>query len=326
MKRLMRYRIWLIVLLVLSVTGAYLFSTLQAGPAPKTRIICILKTTERNGFWNSLTEGIEAAIEEYDADVRITGPDEESDVEQQNEIIRNAVAEKPDVIVLAAIDSNLTMPAALEVKQAGIRLVLIDSGLEDHIEDAMVGTDNNRAGVRAGALIQRLMGKDGKLGIISFVKNSLTAIDREEGLKSAVGENNSNVYDTVYCDSDEQRAFELTTQLLNEHPDITVLAGLDQYSSAGAARAVAQLGLSGRVKVVGFDNSKEQIKYLEEGIYEGLVIQKAFNMGYLGIEAAVELVQGGHVPVNRDSGSVLVTKDNMYIGIYQKLLFPFQEE
>lgn len=124
------------------------------------------------------------------------------------------------------------------------------------------------------------------------MRNSLTAIDREEGLKSAVGEDNSNVYDTVYCDSDEQRAFELTTQLLNEHPDITVLAGLDQYSSAGAARAVAQLGLSGRVKVVGFDNSKEQIKYLEEGIYEGLVIQKAFNMGYLGIEAAVELAAG----------------------------------
>ena len=139
MKRLMRYRIWLIVLLVLSVTGAYLFSTLQAEPDPKMRIICILKTTERNGFWNSLTEGIEAAMEEYDADVRITGPDEESDVEQQNKIIRDAVAEKPDVIVLAAIDSNLTMPAALEVKQAGIKLVLIDSGLKDHIEDAMVG-------------------------------------------------------------------------------------------------------------------------------------------------------------------------------------------
>ena len=73
---------------------------------------------------------------------------------------------------------------------------------------------------------------------------------------------------------------------------------------------------------------KNRIESLEEGVSEGLVIQKAFNMGYLGgwREAAVELAQGGHVPMNRDSGSVLVTKDNMYIGIYQKLLFPFQEE
>ena len=54
--------------------------------------------------------------------------------------------------------------------------------------------------------------------------------------KRQVGEDNSNVYDTVYCDSDEQRAFELTTQLLNEHPDITVPVSythLDVYKRQG---------------------------------------------------------------------------------------------
>ena len=120
----MRYRIWLIVLLVLSVTGAYLFSTLQAEPDPKMRIICILKTTERNGFWNSLTEGIEAAMEEYDADVRITGPDEESDVEQQNKIIRDAVAEKPDVIVLDPPRDGIHPKALPKILSYGVNRIV----------------------------------------------------------------------------------------------------------------------------------------------------------------------------------------------------------
>ena len=67
----------------------------------------------------------------------------------------------------------------------------------------------------------------------------------------------------------------------------------------------------------------EEIQLLEEGIFDAIVIQKPFNMGYLGIETAVRAARGRDVETYVDSGSELITKENMYSEENQKLLFPF---
>ncbi len=134
------------------------------------------------------------------------------------------------------------------------------------------------------------------------------------------------IVEVEYCDSDYKKAEQLTKDMLKKHPDITVIAGLNQYASVWAGTAVKELGLEGSIKIIGFDNAREQIKYLEEGIYEAIVIQKAFNMGYLGVESAVKLIRGEKVKSEIDSGSTLITRDNMYSNLNQKLLFPFVEE
>ena len=77
--------------------------------------------------------------------------------------------------------------------------------------------------------------------------------------------------------------------------------------------------------MAGIDSSVEQIQLLEEGVYEALAIQKPFNMGYLGVETAVKLLEGEQVETYINSGSELVTKENMYTEENQKLLFPVAE-
>ena len=63
-----------------------------------------------------------------------------------------------------------------------------------------------------------------------------------------------------------------------------------------------------QVKVVGFDNSVEQIQLLEAGVFQGIVIQKPFNIGYLGVEQAVKAIEGYPMEYNLDSGCKLITK------------------
>ena len=131
------------------------------------------------------------------------------------------------------------------------------------------------------------------------------------------------IAEITYCDSDTEKAKELTKEMVKKHPDISVIAGLNQYASVGAGAAIKEMGLEKSIKVIGFDNATEQIKYLEEGIYEAIVIQKSFNMGYLGVESAIKLIKGKKTDRVIDSGSTLITKDNMYTSLNQKLLFPF---
>ena len=115
-------------------------------------------------------------------------------------------------------------------------------------------------------------------------------------------------------------------QILAEHPDVDVVVGLNEYSAVGAARAIVDKGLAGKISFVGFDSSLEEIKMLEGGIFRGMVIQNPFKMGYLGVETAVKALNGEKVPDQIDSGSVLITRENMYLDENQEMLFPFKGE
>jgi ribose transport system substrate-binding protein len=291
------------------------------------KIICIIKTMDKNnGFWLSVMEGANLAASENGIELSIRGPEAEEDYKKQNQLILEAIKEKPNAIVLAAADYYETNATAKLIKKNGIKLILIDSKVKDNIADAVIATDNYQAGIRMGAVMKQLLKKGEKIGIISHVKGTSTAIDRENGIKMGLTDDKDKITEIVYCDSDYEKAEKLTKDMLKRNPDITVIAGLNQYASVGAGNAIKELGLEDSVKIIGFDNAREQIKYLEEGIYEAIVIQKSFNMGYLGVESAVKLIKGEKVQQEIDSGSALITKENMYTSLNQKLLFPFSEE
>lgn len=294
-------------------------------PQKAYKIICITKIMdETNGFWNSIMDGANLAASEFGVELSISGPDVEEDYIKQNQLIEEAIKQKPDAIVLAAADYEKTNESAKKIVENGIKLVLIDCEVKDDIADTTISTDNYKAGIRMGAVMKRLLQNEDQIGIISFVKGTSSAIDREAGIRMGLSDDQDRIAEIVYCDSDYDKAEQQTKEMLQKNPKITVLAGLNQYSSVGAGKAVKELGLGGTVKIIGFDNAREQIKYLEEGIYEAIVIQKSFNMGYLGVESAVKLIKGERVEKEIDSGSTLITKDNMYSSLNQKLLFPFE--
>jgi ribose transport system substrate-binding protein len=169
----------------------------------------------------------------------------------------------------------------------------------------------------------KTMTKDSKIAIVTFVKESSTAIDREKGFREGLGLYESQIVDVVYSNSEYSTGYEVTKKMLQQRSDIDYLACLNEYSAVGAARAVKELGLQKKICVVGFDNSTEEIQQLEEGVFSAIVVQKAFSMGYLGIENAVKVIKGEPTEHYVDSGSVLITKENMYEEANQELLFPF---
>ena len=316
------YKILLTVCVLSLLIGTGLFFFLKEEKT--VRIIFISKCIdEKNDFWNALMAGANMAAKEYNAELTITAAKTEIDYEEQNRLIEEAIKQKPDVIMLAPADYVKTLPVAKKIKEHHIRLVLVDCGLEENIEDIRVSTNNYEAGYKVGEYMATFMEKDTKAAIISHVKGNSSAMEREKGIKAALGENASQIVDTVYSDSDFEKAYEVTKELLQENPDITVLAGTNEYSAVGAAQAVKELGLSDRIRFVGFDNSVTEAQLLEEGVFEGIVVQKPFNIGYLGVEKAVELCKGRELGSFIDSGSELITRETMYTPENEKLLFPF---
>ena len=202
---------------------------------------------------------------------------------------------------------------------------VLDSTMEEEAGTAAVATDNYELGYKMGSYMKQFVDEDTVIGIVGHVEGSSTALGREAGFRAGLGDAEAQVAEIVFCDSVTERASELTRELLEKYPDMNMIVGLNEYSAVGAARAVLELGLSDQIRMAGIDSSIEQIQLLEAGVYEALAIQKPFNMGYLGVETAVRAVQGEAVEQNIDSGSELITKENMYTEENQKLLFPVAE-
>lgn len=302
-------------------------SSLNKDEEEKYKIIYIAKTIDSdNGFWTSLISGAKLGAEEFGAEIEVYGGKTEEDIRGQIEMIEKSIEKKPDILLVSPGSYSETTDSLKKVVDGGIPLVLIDSIIDENIAQATVSTDNHLAGRELGMYAKTLLEGDVQIGMIGHVKGTSTAIEREEGIKDGLGEYKNNIVDIQYCDSDYDKAYALTESMLEEFPEIDMIIGTNEYSAVGAARAVKDAGLVKEVKMVGFDNSIEEIQLLEQGVFWGIVVQKPFNMGYLGVELAVDILNGKDVNNNLDSGCKLITMENLYEEENQKLLYPFNEK
>lgn len=290
----------------------------------KLSLIYIPKVVDgTNDFWKSLILGAKMAAKEYNAEIGILAPSEENDVERQNELLKEAIEKKPDAILFSP--SSFTESDALlkEAKEDGIRIGFIDSYTKEAIQDLTVATDNLEAGEKLGKFAATLLGPEDQIAVVAHVKGVSTAVEREEGFRKGLGKLADNIVELVYCDSQYEKSRQLTVELMKKYPNLKMIAGMNEYSSVGAARAVKAAGAKDRIQVVGVDSSQEAVQLMENGVFKGLVVQKAFKMGYMGVKETVLMLRGKKYEKDVNSGCELVTPENMYSSEIEKLLFPF---
>ena len=276
-----------------------------------------------NDFWKALILGTKMAAKEYNADIEIKAPNEENDIERQNELLKEAISEEPDAILFSPSSFTESNDLLKEAKEKGIRISFIDSYTEEKVQNLTVATDNLEAGEKLGKFAATLLGPDDQIAIVAHVKGVSTAVEREEGFRKGLGDLAKNIVEVVYCDSQYEKSRKLTQELMEKYPNLKMVAGMNEYSSVGAARAVKAAGAKDRIQVVGVDSSQEAVQLMENGVFKGLVVQKAFKMGYIGVKETILMLRGKSYEKDVNSGCELVTPDNMYDSEIEKLLFPF---
>lgn len=316
-----------IMAVILIAASVVIFIGLLKPEATQTRkcsLIYIPKIRDdTNDFWTSVISGCRMAAEEYESELEIMAPDKEENVEEQNRLLRAAIEKKPDAILFSPSSMNVSDELLKEAKDKGIRITYIDSYTKEDLQDLTVATDNVNAGRMMGEYARTLLDKDSKIAIVSHVKGVSTAVEREQGFREGLGDYAENIVETVYCNSLYEKSYELAQKLMEKYPDLEMIAGMNEYSAVGVGRAVSDAGVKDRIDVVGVDCSQEAINLMEMGVYKGIIVQKAFRMGYIGVEETIHMLNGDAVEKNIDSGCELVTPENMYDSDIERLIFPF---
>ncbi len=322
-----KYRKWLSICLVFCVAAGIMggcWYRQKVIEERKLSLIYIPKVVDgTNDFWKALILGAKMAAKEYNADIEIKAPAEENDVEGQNQLLKESIKEKPDAILFSPSSFTESDELLKEAKEKKIKISFIDSYVDEPLQDLTVATDNLEAGELLGKFAASLLGPEDQIAIVSHVKGVSTAVEREEGFRKGLGDLADNIVEVVYCNSRYELSRQLTIELMEKYPDLKMIAGMNEYSSVGAARAVKASGAKDRVVVVGVDSSQEAVQLMENGVFKGLVVQKAFKMGYLGVKETVRMLRGKSYQKDVNSGCQLVTPENMYSSEIEKLLFPF---
>lgn len=323
-KRVKNNKIIIMIVLLVTIVSVTIFLSTFHQKETKHEIICIPKTIdEASGFWTALIAGMKLGAEESNVNMQLVAGVSETDYKGQNKLIEEAIRKKPDAIIVAPCDYIKSETTLEKVVENGIELILIDSEIRKDVGQCMIGTDNYKAGKELGMYMKNFCKPDTQIGIIGHVKENSTAIDREKGIRQGLGEYNTCIKTVEFCGSSYEKAYQLTCEMLQKNPHITMMIGLNEYSSVGVARAIEDLGYKDKIMVMGFDNSVEQIQLMEKGVFKATIIQMPFNIGYLGVKKAVDVLEGRRLEKRLNSGSKLITINNMYLKENQKLLYPF---
>ena len=313
-----------LLIVALVITSIYRISVSSNGSAKsRPKIVVILKAVDydRLPFWQTVKDGAESASKDLDVDVTILGPISETQVDEQIQIIHDAIQAKPDAIVLAAADYDRLVPAAKQVKAAGIPLVTIDSFINSNDADTKIGTDNYDAGQKAGAALMEHLSPGSRVVIMSYIQGTSTAIDRESGIRDFL-QGKAQIKDTVYSSGEADIAYGQAIQLLRADTEVKGIVALNDPTTIGAARALSELGRARDVALIGFDNSQSVLGFVQADVVRATIVQKPFNMGYLGIKVALELIEGKPADPFIDTGSQIINHENMLLPENQQLLFP----
>ena len=315
----------LLLLLAAAVTLSGCVLPVQRPGATQARVWFIAKSTD-TAFWLSAFAGANAAKAEYNVDLHIVGPETEEEYDKQNDYIAQAVKAGADAIVFSAISYTENAAAVDAAAEAGVRIVVIDSDVDSARVSARIGTENVQAGRMTAAAVLDTEQETLSVGIVNFDLGSRNGQEREMGLRRALEEDPrvAGMY-TVNVAATAEAARAGTEHLLGEHPEINVLVGLNEPLAVGVALAAQSLGLTGRVRVVGFDTNVQCVDLMRSGTVSALIAQNPYAMGYLGVETAWKLLEGQSFDPNRliDTATTVISRENMFTIEGQKALFPF---
>ena len=283
-------------------------------------------------FWKSIHAGAKKAEQELTAagqPVKIIwkGPLKEDDRDEQIKVVENFIAREVDGMVLAPLDDKALVRPVETAANAGIPVVVIDSGLESEKYASFVATDNSLGGRMAGAHLGKLLGGQGNVLLLRYAVGSASTTKRENGFLDELKENFPGIKvlsSDQYAGATRDLAYTASQNLLSRYgEEVNGVFCPNESVSVSMTKALRDIGKAGgRVKVIGFDTSVQSLRDLESGDVHGLVVQNPVKMGYLGVMTMVDHLGGRQVAKRIDTGVVLVTRDNMAEPEMQALLSP----
>ena len=281
-----------------------------AAQAQETYIPLVSKGFQHQ-FWQAVKSGAEQAAKDYKVRVSFEGPESESMVDKQIDMLSAALAKKPKAIGFAALDSQAAIPLLKKAQAEKIPVIAFDSGVDSDIPVTTASTNNKAAAALAADKLAEAIGKSGEVAVIAHDQTSRTGIDRRDGFLDRMKSSypNVKVVSVQYGGGDHLKSTEIAKSMLQAYPNLKGMFGTNEGSAIGVVNGVKEM--KRKIVVVGFDSGKQQKDAIRDGSMAGAITQNPVGIGYKTVEAAVKALKGEKLPKVIDTGFYWYDKTNI---------------
>lgn len=298
------------------------FSKLGEIPKPKPSLkIGVVLITLANPFWVSMKEGYEAASKEFGVQIDIQAAPQENSLTAQLNILENMVAKDYDAIVAHTITAQNLIPGLVKATKKGIITITDkrvdvkaarEAGAHPIVIDLVNFYDQGKIG--AEYITQQLKkAGGGKVAIIEGLPGAPQSEARRDGARDAFNKDRALKLVSVQPgDWDRMKAYNVTTNLLQAHPDLKGIMCANDVMALAAVEAIEASGKKG-IMVVGIDLIPQAKEAIAQKKLAGSVAFSPFVIGELCTRAAIAAVMGRKIPEDLYVASVLATKDNIHL-------------
>jgi ABC-type sugar transport system substrate-binding protein len=246
-------------------------------------------------YYNAVKIGVDQAATELGADTNVIwqGPTVDQ-VDKQIEMLDTAISAGVKVIAVASNDPAAIVPVLQKAKAAGVRVLTWDG--DANFREAFVNFVNyDDFGAQ---LVEEMVKQVGEKADVAVVTSTLTAPNQSAWLAAmkktiAAKHPGINIVDVKPSQEDQQLAFQVTQDLLKSNPNIKGIFAITTVALPGAAEAVKQMGLTGKIAVVGNSTPDAIREYVKGGQIKAAVLWNPADHGYLTVYAARELAKSG---------------------------------
>ncbi len=262
-------------------------------------------------FWQAVKTGAEQAAKDLHVKVSFEGPESETMVDKQIDMLSAALAKKPQAVGFAALDSKAALPLLKKAQAAKIPVIAFDSGVDGDIPVTTATTDNKAAAALAADKLAELVGKEGEVAVVAHDQTGRTGVDRRDGfverMKSAYPK--IKIVSVQYGGGDQLKSTEVTKSILQAYPKLKGAFGTNEGSAIGVLNGCKEM--KRKLVIVGFDSGKQQKDAIRNGSMAGAITQNPVGIGYKTVEAAVKALKGEKLPKVIDTGFYWYDKANI---------------
>jgi ribose transport system substrate-binding protein len=286
--------------IVLIVTLGVLVATLVLGSCSKqepkigTKTVGVTLLTRAHLFYRDLEEGLRSEAAANHLELIVTAA--EFDLGKQTGQIEDFIARKVDAIIVSPVDSRGIGAGIRKANAAGIPVFTADIAAQEGAVVSHIASDNVAGGRLAGEYIARVLKGRGEVAVIN--QPALTSVlDRVAGFREALGKYPGlSIVADVNGQGVRDKAMQAASDVLQAHPDLDGVFGINDDSALGALDAAQQFNRRS-VIIVGYDATPPAADAIRKGTaLKADVIQYPRNIGEVTIRKIVDHFAGRPVP------------------------------
>jgi len=289
--------------LIGAVVAAALTTATTFAQAQDKVYIPLISKGFQHQFWQAVKIGADKAAAEFDVEVTFEGPDSESQVDRQIDMLSAALAKSPAAIGFAALDSQAAIPILKQAQKDGIPVVAFDSGVDSDIPVSTATTDNLAAASLAADKMAEAIGGSGQVAVIAHDQTSRTGIDRRDGFVNRMAESHPDIEIVTiqYGAGDQLQSTEIAKSIITANPDLKGMFGTNEGSAIGVVNGVRESGAEG-ITIIGYDSGAAQKEAIRSGLMAGAITQNPVGIGYETVKAAFMAINGETMEKTIDTG------------------------